>query len=694
LQLQRQYGNKAVQRLIQRNQNGKVQREAQAGDQHRAVGLEGGEVSGEVQSQIRSARGGGRPLDRTVGSQVGGALGADFSGVKVHTDSQSDNLNRSLSAQAFTTGSDIFFSQGAYNPGTHSGKQLLAHELTHVVQQGGGKQNNVQAKLTVGPAGDKYEEEADQVASQVMRMSAHGAPATKAGDNPTDEIQPTRVNGETTSGIAVAGAGAIPDRQPELTQAHRPLVAQRTPTIQRKIRVYEGWANAKKAAKKEKFDGEEKVLTTGSVSQYMTTITSELKTKEGIDLSKEMTTKMKAKLTEWIKKTDRMAPWQAWLKGNKGRAQDKRFGSFHELGLALLGHLQSRKNKKIENSLAKKTKSSAYIKGKLAETQRAIHTAVEAITDDTIKDKFWRGMGGERVNGNKIGEYRHWYKGVKDVKAMLQGGTTDFKKSIAAIHDASTVMFNFRGVGKHDQETAKGKGVIDTWGDKENFQGTIGGERKNISHTYRATSTAVNENDEWIKEARKHHVLLWAGPSHTTSNMMMLMRGLEEKGHVDKTHTEAVAWAIFAFWNKDFYTFKDGYHTFHEVMDIAQGFGVPYKQWEYPDKPPPNNMATPTEGTGTGDTETVENTDLVMDEPVVELGPMYRARSGIAGGSAPSEADVSIASDQTFELLDNTYDPNQDMNAQITNWLRARFNDRQIYVLAYDITKKAELMVD
>jgi hypothetical protein len=65
-----------------------------------------------------------------------GAFGADFSGVRVHTDAQSDSLNKSIQAKAFTTGSDIFFSKGAYDPGSQDGQQLLGHELTHVVQQG------------------------------------------------------------------------------------------------------------------------------------------------------------------------------------------------------------------------------------------------------------------------------------------------------------------------------------------------------------------------------------------------------------------------------------------------------------------------------------------------------------------------------------------------------------------------------
>jgi hypothetical protein len=76
--------------------------------------------------------------------------------------------------------------------------------------------------------------------------------------------------------------------------------------------------------------------------------------------------------------------------------------------------------------------------------------------------------------------------------------------------------------------------------------------------------------------------------------MMMMLKSLKEKvPAVDVSHLEAVAWAIFAFWNKDFFTFKDGYHTFHEVMDIAKGYGVPYEPFTYPSEPPP---AAPDQG--------------------------------------------------------------------------------------------------
>jgi len=103
----------------------------------RRENLGGGEASLDLESSIQSARGGGQSLDPNLQNKMGEAMGADFSGVKVHTDSQSDQLNKSIQAKAFTTGQDVFFRQGAYNPSSNSGQELIAHELTHVVQQGG-----------------------------------------------------------------------------------------------------------------------------------------------------------------------------------------------------------------------------------------------------------------------------------------------------------------------------------------------------------------------------------------------------------------------------------------------------------------------------------------------------------------------------------------------------------------------------
>jgi hypothetical protein len=93
----------------------------------------------ELESVIQQSRGNGHPLTADLRQPLEQAFGnVDFSGVTIHTDTQSDQLNRSIQAKAFTTGQDIFFRQGAYQPENRGGQELLAHELTHVVQQNGG----------------------------------------------------------------------------------------------------------------------------------------------------------------------------------------------------------------------------------------------------------------------------------------------------------------------------------------------------------------------------------------------------------------------------------------------------------------------------------------------------------------------------------------------------------------------------
>ena len=93
-------------------------------------------VTSDIESQIQSKKGGGQPLSGSAQEFFGERMGSDFSGVRIHTDTGADKLNRELNAKAFTTGQDIFFRQGEYNPESSKGKELVGHELTHVVQQG------------------------------------------------------------------------------------------------------------------------------------------------------------------------------------------------------------------------------------------------------------------------------------------------------------------------------------------------------------------------------------------------------------------------------------------------------------------------------------------------------------------------------------------------------------------------------
>ncbi len=89
-----------------------------------------------LEDQLSATAGKGTRMDGRTRNQMEGGIGADFSGVNIHTDSKAVQMSKDLNAQAFTHGNDIYFNEGKYRPDTASGKHLLAHELTHTVQQG------------------------------------------------------------------------------------------------------------------------------------------------------------------------------------------------------------------------------------------------------------------------------------------------------------------------------------------------------------------------------------------------------------------------------------------------------------------------------------------------------------------------------------------------------------------------------
>jgi hypothetical protein len=166
--LQNHIGNAAVQRLLaQRSGSGPT------------------ELDDATAENINRARSGGQPLDAGVQEQMSATMGHDFSGVRVHTGGESDALNQQLGAKAFTTGRDVFFRDGEYNPNSSNGQELIAHELTHVAQQGSGAVSSG-GKMAVNAPGDRFEVEADSVAKTVSSIGS--APAVQR-QAPEDEVQ-------------------------------------------------------------------------------------------------------------------------------------------------------------------------------------------------------------------------------------------------------------------------------------------------------------------------------------------------------------------------------------------------------------------------------------------------------------------------------------------------------------------------
>jgi hypothetical protein len=104
-----------------------------------------GFVSGKMMPAAPAAKSGGQPLPSASRSEMEPAIGAGFDHVRIHTDDRSASANRELNSRAYTLGNHIYFGQGQFNPETREGRRLLAHELTHVVQQTGPESHNRKA---------------------------------------------------------------------------------------------------------------------------------------------------------------------------------------------------------------------------------------------------------------------------------------------------------------------------------------------------------------------------------------------------------------------------------------------------------------------------------------------------------------------------------------------------------------------
>ena len=94
-------------------------------------------ISSEMESQLQAMQGGGHAMPEGLRAQMEGSFGHNFSNVRLHTDSAAADMSSSINAKAFTHGNDIYFNQGQFQPNTPAGQHLIAHELTHTVQQGG-----------------------------------------------------------------------------------------------------------------------------------------------------------------------------------------------------------------------------------------------------------------------------------------------------------------------------------------------------------------------------------------------------------------------------------------------------------------------------------------------------------------------------------------------------------------------------
>src|ERR671935_517200 len=157
---------------------------------------------------------GGTPLDRDTRGFMESRLGADFGDVRVHTDAAASESARSVQAHAYTVGNDIVFQSGKYAPDTDSGKRMLAHELTHVVQQRSGPVDGTPAAggIKISNPSDRFEQAAEHSADRVM-SSAAPAPALQAAPS----IQREEAEEEEVQGMFVQREAAEEEEEVQCT---------------------------------------------------------------------------------------------------------------------------------------------------------------------------------------------------------------------------------------------------------------------------------------------------------------------------------------------------------------------------------------------------------------------------------------------------------------------------------------------
>jgi hypothetical protein len=171
---------------------------------------------------------GGRPLEPDVRTDMETRLGADFGDVRVHDDGAAHRSAQAVNAHAYTVGSNIVFQRDKYDPGSDSGRTMLAHELTHVVQQRSGPVDGTPTSggIRVSDPSDRFEREAAANAERVMAPSAPAqptpTPAPAAGVQRDVEETPPPVQRQAPEEEEETAQGAFVQRADEEEKEEEP----------------------------------------------------------------------------------------------------------------------------------------------------------------------------------------------------------------------------------------------------------------------------------------------------------------------------------------------------------------------------------------------------------------------------------------------------------------------------------------
>jgi phage-related protein len=138
----------------------------------------------DIEGSLKSSKGGGSPIPTDTKAEMEASFGVDFSNVRLHTDHAAVGMSNDLNAQAFTHGNDIYFNSGKYDADSQGGKHLLAHELTHTVQQGASVR-----RMPASPVGDPMIQREEQSVLGSIWDATGGKVVDSAADMILDQMR-------------------------------------------------------------------------------------------------------------------------------------------------------------------------------------------------------------------------------------------------------------------------------------------------------------------------------------------------------------------------------------------------------------------------------------------------------------------------------------------------------------------------
>jgi hypothetical protein len=179
------------------------------------LGEEREEQRSPVNDVIGSGR--GRPLDDSTRQFMEARLGQDFSDVRIHTDAKASESAKSVQAHAYTVGNDVVFQGDRYAPETDAGKRMLAHELTHVVQQRSGPVAGTPAPggIRLSHPSDAFERAAEHSADRVMATPSPNAAAVSTSPGPAVQRQEEQEDETAQGSFVQRAAEEEPEREEE-----------------------------------------------------------------------------------------------------------------------------------------------------------------------------------------------------------------------------------------------------------------------------------------------------------------------------------------------------------------------------------------------------------------------------------------------------------------------------------------------